>query len=296
MAVARLGALAFNATDLSAWRRVLVDYLGMEERPRKSEADPVLIRFDDLEYRIALYPAETDGVRRITWDVDTPEELRELAGKVREYGLDVEWHEHGDNDTRDWAESFTFTDPDNFPVEVRYGPTFDHREFRPTGVVSGFVTGDMGLGHIVLISHDYDKAVHFYTTVLGFKLSDYIVWDGADATFMHCNGRHHSLALMNECFGQRGGEFNHFMVEVQDLDDTGRAYDLITKNGVPLTMDLGRHTNDGMTSFYLKTPSGFALEVGNGGVIIDDANWEVKTWRAPMRWGHELVKNRGSND
>lgn len=290
MAVARLGALAFNTTDISAWRRILVDYLGMEERPRASESDPVLIRYDDLEHRIALHPSDTDSVRRITWDVDTPEELHELGHRVEAYGLPVEWHRHGDNDHRDWAESFTFTDPDNFPVEVRYGPTFDHHEFRPSSVVSGFVTGDMGLGHIVLICKDYEKAVEFYTTVLGFKLSDYIVWDGADATFLHCNGRHHSLALMNECFGQRGGEFNHFMVEVADLDDTGRAYDLITRNGVPLRMDFGRHTNDGMTSFYLKTPSGFALEVGNGGVVIDDASWEVKTWRAPMRWGHELVK------
>lgn len=291
MGVARLGALAFNATDISAWRAILVDYLGMEERPRASESGPVLIRFDDLEHRIALYPSEVDSIRRITWDVDTPEDLRELAQKVRDYGIDVEWHVHGENHTRDWIESFTFSDPDNFPVEVRYGATSDHHEFRPSSVVSGFVTGDMGLGHIVLIAKDYEKAVEFYTTVLGFKLSDYIVWDGADATFMHCNGRHHSLALMNECFGQRGGEFNHFMVEVQDLDDTGRAYDLITQNGVPLTMDFGRHTNDAMTSFYLKTPSGFALEVGNGGVIIDDATWQVKTWRAPMRWGHELVKN-----
>lgn len=291
MAVARLGALAFNTTDVSAWRRILVDYLGMEERPRKSDSDPVLIRFDELEYRIALYPSDTDGVRLITWDVDTPQELHELGERVRAYGLDVEWHQHGDNDRRDWAESFTFTDPDNFPIEVRYGPNFDHNEFRPTGVVSGFITGDMGLGHIVLICKDYEKAVDFYTTVLGFRLSDYIVWDGADATFMHCNGRHHSLALMNECFGQRGGEFNHFMVEVRDLDDTGRAYDLITRNGVPLRMDLGRHTNDGMTSFYLKTPSGFALEVGNGGIVIDDASWQVKTWRSPMRWGHELVKS-----
>jgi 3,4-dihydroxy-9,10-secoandrosta-1,3,5(10)-triene-9,17-dione 4,5-dioxygenase len=189
------------------------------------------------------------------------------------------------------GDAFTFVDPDGFPVEVRYGPTFDHRQFRPISVVSGFLTGEMGLGHIVLICKDYQKAVDFYTTALGFKVSDYIVWDGADATFLHCNGRHHSLALMNECFGQVGGQFNHFMVEVRDLDDTGRAYDLITRNGVPLTMDLGRHTNDGMTSFYLKTPSGFALEVGNGGVVVDDDTWVVKTWRAPMRWGHELVKS-----
>lgn len=149
----------------------------MEERPRESDDDPVLIRFDDLEYRIALHPSQEDGVRRITWDVDTREELRDLADKVADYGLEVSWHEHGDNDERDWAASFTFTDPDGFPTEVRYGPTFDHRAFRPSGVVSGFVTGDMGLGHVVLICKDYDKSVDFYVNVLGFKLSDYIVWD-----------------------------------------------------------------------------------------------------------------------
>ncbi len=290
MAVSRLGALAFDVTDIPAWRKILVGILGMEERPRASESDPVLIRFDELEHRIALHPGETDGIRLITWEVDTPEELRDLAARVTAYGIEVEWREHGDNATRDWNESFTFLDPEGFATEIRYGATWDHNEFRPSGVVSGFVTGDMGLGHLVVICKDYAGTVDFYLNVLGFKLSDYIVWDGADATFFHCNGRHHSLALMNECFGQKGGDFNHFMVEVKDLDDTGRAYDRITKDGVPLRMDFGRHTNDGMTSFYVRTPSGFAIEVGNGGIVIDD-DWEVKTWRAPMRWGHELVGN-----
>lgn len=291
MAVARLGALAFDATDIPAWRRICVDLLGMEARPRASEDDPLLIRYDDLEHRIALYPADRDGVRMVTWEVDTPDELKELAERVTAAGIAVEWHAHGPNATRDCVESITFADPEGIPTEIRYGATVDHNEFRPSSVVSGFVTGDMGLGHLVLICKDYAGTVDFYTNVLGFKLSDYIVWDEADATFFHCNGRHHSLALMNECFGQKGGDFNHFMVEVNDLDDTGRAYDLIVKDGIKLTMDFGRHTNDGMTSFYFKTPSGFAMEVGNGGIVIDDSNWDVKTFRAPMRWGHELVRN-----
>ena len=289
-AVARLGALAFDTTDVPAWRRILVDLLGMEERPRASDLDPMLIRFDDLEYRIALHPSDRDALRLVTWEVDTPADLRELADRVRASGVEIQWHEHGPNDFRDSNESFTFLDPEGTPTEIRYGATWDHNEFRPRGVISGFVTGDMGLGHFVLICKDYQGAVDFYLNVLGFKLSDYIVWGEADATFFHCNGRHHSLALMNECFGQKGGDFNHFMVEVNDLDDTGRAYDLICREGVPLTMDFGRHTNDGMTSFYFKTPSGFALEVGNGGIVIDDSAWEVKTWRSTKRWGHELVK------
>jgi 2,3-dihydroxybiphenyl 1,2-dioxygenase len=290
-AVVRLGALAFDTTDLPAWRRILIDLLGMEERPRALDSDPMLVRYDSLEYRIALHPSDRDALRMVTWEVDTPEDLRELADQVRATGIEVAWHKHGENDSRSSNESFTFKDPEGTPTEIRYGASWDHNEFRPRGVISGFVTGDLGMGHLVMICKDYQGTVDFYLNVLGFKLSDYIVWDEADATFFHCNGRHHSLALMNECFGQKGGEFNHFMVEVKDLDDTGRAYDLICQEGVPLTMDFGRHTNDGVTSFYFKTPSGFALEIGNGGVLVDDATWEVKTWRSTKRWGHELVKN-----
>jgi extradiol dioxygenase len=291
MAVARLGALAFNTTDVDAWHRLLVDLLGMEPRPRASESDPLLVRYDDHEHRIALYPSDENSVRLISWDVDSPEQLDELAERIEKAGYPVERLSHGENATRDWAAAIRFDDPEGTPTEIRYGATLDHREFRPSGVVGGFVTGELGMGHVVLHCGDYAGTVDFYTNVLGFKLSDYIVWDEADATFFHVNGRHHSLALMNTCFGTKPGQFNHFMIELEDLDDTGRAYDLIVKKeGYQVTMDFGRHTNDGVTSFYIKTPNGFQLELGSGGVIVDDDNWKVETWRAPMRWGHQLIK------
>lgn len=290
MAVARLGALAFDATDIPAWRTILVDILGMEERPRADDTEPARFRYDELEHRISLHPSDTDGVHGITWEVDTAAELEDLGRRVTEHGITVEWHEHGANGGRSWVRSFTFIDPEGFPTEIRFGATWDHTPYRPSGTVGGYLTGDFGMGHIVLICKDYTGTVKFYEDVLDFKISDYIVWADADATFFHVNGRHHSLALMNECFGQKGGQFNHFMVEVNDIDDTGRAYDAVKAAGIPLTMDFGRHTNDGMTSFYLRTPSGFALEVGSGGILVNDAEWEVKTWRAPARWGHQLVK------
>ena len=287
-AIARLGALAFDVVDIDAWRRVLRDILGLEERPIGADG-VVRFRLDELEHRIALHPASEDRVRLITWDVDTLDELESVARQVETAGIAVEWVPAADNDIREATGAFRFTDPEGFPVEVRFGATWDHRPFRPSSMISGFVTGDLGLGHVVLICSDYAGTVRFYREVLGFELSDYIVWDGADATFLHVNGRHHSLALMNECFGQRGGQFNHFMLEVGDLDDTGRAYHAIVDAGIPLTMDFGRHTNDGVTSFYFRSPSGFQIEIGSGGVLVDDESWEVKTWRAPARWGHHLV-------
>ena len=51
-------------------------------------------------------------------------------------------------------------------------------------------------------------------------------------------------------------------------------------------MSLGRHTNDLMTSFYVRTPSGFEIEYGTGGRLIDDDTWKVGAYDAQSLWGH----------
>lgn len=53
---------------------------------------------------------------------------------------------------------------------------------------------------------------------------------------------------------------------------------------------LGRHTNDYMTSFYVNTPSGFFVENGWGGRIIDQATWKPhETFAGPSFWRHERL-------
>jgi hypothetical protein len=79
---------------------------------------------------------------------------------------------------------------------------------------------------------------------------------------------------------------HHLMLEVADMDDVGRAYDVVRQRDLPLAMDLGRHTNDLMTSFYVRSPSGFEIEYGTGGVLVDDRTWEVATYDAGSIWGH----------
>ncbi|QBJ96587.1 2,3-dihydroxybiphenyl 1,2-dioxygenase [Rhodococcus sp. ABRD24] len=290
MSISRLGALSVDVADLEAWRYLLVDLLGLHARPRESEQEPLLIRIDDHHHRIALYPATEDRIRMITWEVDSPEELRAIADRVAAEGVAVELVPTDNPETRMAVAAFRFVDADGFPNEVCFGPTIDHRPLERGDVIGEFVTGSLGLGHVVLMCKDYPAAVDFYTRVLGFRLTDYIVWDGADATFLHCNPRHHSLALMNECFSFKGGDFNHLMLEVASLDDVGRAYDIINAAGIGLHMTFGRHTNDGVTSFYLRTPSGFGIEIGHGGDLVESDDWEVKTFRSPSRWGHEPQK------
>jgi catechol 2,3-dioxygenase-like lactoylglutathione lyase family enzyme len=139
------------------------------------------------------------------------------------------------------------------------------------------------MGHAVLHVGDPEPLVAFYRDVLGFGLSDYGL-KPVPLYFFHVNGRHHSFAIIGS--GQTG--FHHFMVEYQNMDDVGQGYELALGEENRIAYTLGRHTNDYMFSYYAHTPSGFFVESGWGGRIIDPATWEPhETTLGPSFWGHD---------
>ena len=141
-----------------------------------------------------------------------------------------------------------------------------------------------GLGHAVLIVPDWDAATRFFVDVLDFRVSDDIE-AGVKVRFLHCNPRHHSLAF-SAVPGMAG--FHHLMLEVTDPSQVDRADDLVQAHGLPVAMTLGKHTNDEMYSFYVRTPSGFEIEYGSGGRIIDTTQpWQPGHYDAMSTWGHE---------
>ena len=103
---------------------------------------------------------------------------------------------------------------------------------------------------------------------------------------MQINGRHHRFAMVGT--GKAG--FHHFMVEFQNIDDVGQGYDLAQLEEDRVAFTLGRHTNDYMLSYYANTPSGFFIESGWGGRVIDPETWQPhETTVGPSFWGHERL-------
>ena len=89
-----------------------------------------------------------------------------------------------------WSQA---TDPAGHAVELfvasRPPPATPFRSPRP---ITGFRTGELGLGHIVVEVDVVPETVAFYTDVLGFRLSDRL----AEALyFLRCNPRHHSIGI-----------------------------------------------------------------------------------------------------
>lgn len=243
----------------------------------------VRLRFDDLASRMTIHPGEKDGVAYIGWATTGEGDVQGIVGRLAAFGISAQRASQAEAAERKVLGFYWFIDPAGIRHELAWGHLRSRSAFHPGRAMSGFRTGDQGLGHVVLAVPDLDKCDHFYREVLGFHLSDTVTDGPIHAHFYHVNGRHHSLAIARSPKDQAA--FLHLMVEVNSLEDVGVALDLCEERKVPITRTLGCHTNDRMTSFYLHSPSGFRVEYGWGGLEVDDL-WVPRYYDRTSTWGH----------
>jgi len=286
--VVELGYLGIEAADVAAWRRFAVDLLGLQAAAERTDGT-LALRLDDRAHRLLITPGPADDMVFAGYDCGSEANLETLTARLRDAGLAVEAASDETARARGVRRLLATRDPAGNRVELYIDLARAAQPFASQHVPSGFVTANGGLGHLFLPAQDRQAMMDFYT-LLGFRLSDYIRQEVApgvvvDAAFMHCNGRHHSLAFAVFPFPKK---LQHVMLEVNDRIDVGCAHDRLLAAKAPLAMTLGMHPNDLMFSFYAVTPSGFALEFGAGGrVIPSDAPWQVTTYDRLSLWGHK---------
>jgi 2,3-dihydroxybiphenyl 1,2-dioxygenase len=285
MPVQALGYVGVSATDLGDWRTYGTRHLGLQVVDKSQGS--LAFRMDDRVQRIIVDadPGHdpTRGVKFCGWEVADAAALDAIAGRIERAGIRVERGTRALADERRVADLVVLADPLGSRVELFHGAEVAAEPFRPGRNISGFRTGPLGVGHVVMTAERIDPAVSFYRDVLGFGLSDY--YDRPfRARFLHVNPRHHSLAFVES--GRT--TVHHMMLELFSFDDVGQGLDLALAEEGRLAVTLGRHAGDYMTSFYSNTPSGFMVEYGWGGKAIDPATW-VATERSigPSLWGHE---------
>ena len=278
-----LGYLGIESDRPDEWQRYAAEFLGL--MPVASE-DGLAFRCDDQAWRIRIEAGPAEDLSYLGFSVANPGVLAHLTQRLQDLGYPGE-ADAGLAQQRGVAHLVHLADPDGLRIELYCGATREpqHPMISPAGV-SGFVTGDQGLGHVVLFTKDAEAKSEFYTAGLGFRRSDTIRMNKhLELEFLHCNPRHHTIALAPAPVDRR---LHHLMLQAASLDDVGFALDRAKALEVPFASTLGRHTNDQMTSFYTRTPSGFEAEFGFGGVTIDE-HWSVGHYTAPSIWGHEQV-------
>ena len=277
-----LSYIGFVSPTADEWNSFGPEVLGAQVTDPGADG-AVRLRVDDAEARIVIHPGDTDQLAYLGWDVADADGLAAAVSRIEQAGVTVH---PGDTElaaTRLHRRGGVVQRSVRVPARVVVRAGEGSNAFVPGRPISGFVTGAGGLGHAVLIVPDLAAADAFYGDVLGFKPSDSID-RGMTVRFFHCNPRHHTLAVAGVP-GMVG--VHHLMLEVGSIDDVGTGLDIVNARQLPLAMSLGRHTNDYMTLFYVRTPSGFEIEYGTGGLLIDDDTWEVGTFDAPSFWGHK---------
>ena len=278
-----LGYIGVRSTRLDDWSSYATGLLGMQQVDRGGAVRAY--RMDDRKQRLIVTGDEGDGLAFLGWEVADGAALAALAARLEANGIAVRRAPRALADERHVSDLIVFHDPAGNRLEAFHGPQLASDPFRPGRPISGFRTGALGMGHAVLNVADVEPLLPFYRDVLGFHVSDYGLTP-YKLYFFHVNGRHHSFAMVGS--GRQG--LHHFMVELGSLDDVGQGYDLAQLEDDRVAYTLGRHTNDHMTSFYSHSPSGFFVEYGWGGRVIDPATWEPhETFDGPSFWGHERL-------
>jgi len=284
-----LGYLGLGVSDLDAWRAFATGVIGLQDNGTAADG-AVQLRMDELARRFLVYGTGEDDVRFIGLEVRDAAELAAVAARLANAAVEVTQATAEERRARDVADFVRCRDPDGLDVEIYYGPKVEYSApFVSPRAIGGFVTGEQGLGHAVLTVRDVVAARRFYEELLGFSVSDFITMrmgrGEIELVFLHCNPRHHTIALVPLPMPPPK-RLHHFMLQAHRLDDVGATLYLARDKGVPLTAELGRHTNDHMVSFYMRTPSGFEMEFGWGARTVDDDTWRVERHTSGSIWGH----------
>jgi 2,3-dihydroxybiphenyl 1,2-dioxygenase len=279
-----LGYIGIRAKALDDWASYGAGLLGLQ-RVDRSRAT-LAFRMDDRKQRVMVHADGGEGIGFFGWEVADATSLDALAARLDNSGIAVARGTRALADERHVADLIVLADPLGNRLELFHGAETATEPFRPGRCISGFRTGPLGLGHVVLNvdkPETLERLMAFYRETLGFRLTDYYS-EPFIARFLHLNPRHHSLAFI-----QTGkNAVHHVMMELFSFDDVGQGYDLALADDGRVAVTLGRHTSDFITSFYTWTPSAFMVEYGWGARTIDVESWQpYERKEGPSLWGHD---------
>lgn len=293
-----LGYVLIESPDPAQWREYGTEVLGLMPSPIAPERAGTYLKMDPRPWRFGIQKGKQNRYLLAGWELADQREFMRAQKELKKLKISFKVCNAKERAHRGVAGLLRLQDPSGNTLELYHGGGLDYLPFVSPLEVSGFETGDdgsLGLGHAVLTAPKLEETHDFYRDVLGFGDSDYMEVPNPDGSvtglhFMHCNNpRHHSVALYGMPAEAFPGGCVHLMVEVNNVDEVGACLDRVNERNIHIFSTLGRHTNDRMLSFYMMTPSGFALEYGCQGRQLDWSKFTPTFTRGRgSLWGHHF--------
>jgi catechol 2,3-dioxygenase-like lactoylglutathione lyase family enzyme len=213
---------------------------------------------------LQLTRSERNALGRISFAVRTVAEVNEAGRRLRDLGVPVV-REPGALDQVGGGYGLHFLDPEGRTVEL----AADLHTVRP---FSRDKAAPVGVTHVVLNTVDIDRAVAFYTSVLGMRVSD---WSEHQMAFLRCNTDHHSIAFNQATWTS----VNHVAYEMPSMDHFMRGIGSLKHHGITPLWGPGRHGPGNNTFSYFADPAGLVCEYTSDVAQIVEDQWLCRVWR-----------------
>jgi 2,3-dihydroxybiphenyl 1,2-dioxygenase len=289
-----LAYLGLEVPDLAALTAFFAEVVGLipgEPGP----AGSTTWRNDDKAHRVFVREGPANDAVCLGVEATRPEAFDATTARLAGAGFEVQVGTEDEARSRRVGRLATVRAPWGVTVEVVHGLGDAATPFSSPLVPGGFLTHGVGFGHVVFATTAFEESHRFLVDGLGLARTDRLETEIApgialEVTFYHCNQRHHSVALAAAPF-ELPQALHHFMVETNERDDVGRAFDRAWAADLELPNGLGRHDNDEMFSFYVESPAGFSVEIGHGARTVT-AGWDDdRTYDRISRWGHQPLRS-----
>ena len=221
--VRRLGHVTFETADVEHQIAHYTNVVGLTVSSRDKQKAILATHLG--EEVVVLERGDGPRCKALSLHVDPSVDLttaaRELSGKgiKSERRRDV---------TPNMQDVLVFEDPNGTRVEL-----FSESGRLPRSEASNGAA-PIKLGHIAFMVRDAQQMVDFYTSMLGFRVSD---WAGDFFAFLRCGPDHHTVNFL------RGDEqrLHHFAFELKDWAHVQKACDHFGEKDVEIVWGPGRH-------------------------------------------------------
>lgn len=130
-------------------------------------------------------------------------------------------------------------------------------------------------GPVGLFCKDLEAMEHFYLGIMGFLLTEEVIWNGHRCVFLRCNTEHHSLALypiaMRQSLGMsENTTLMHFGIQLANYRQLKNALYFLEEQGCQF-LDVPKALTPGIDySAHVIDPSGHAIQLY---YTMDQVGW-----------------------
>src|SRR6266849_9457926 len=148
MAIEALGYVGVRAKDVDEWGGYGASFLGLQ-RIDKSRST-LAFRMDDRKQRLVVDADGGQGIGFFGWEVADAGALDALAARIEASGTRVARGSRALADERHVRDLIVLNDPGGNRLEIFHGAETTGDPFKPGRNISGFRTGALGMGHVVM--------------------------------------------------------------------------------------------------------------------------------------------------